>query len=677
MELARLVSQGRLSEAIGSSTVDVDHAIRTMDFDRAVPETVASLPPDTRVWLQAYIDGVNHYLMNVEDLPQEFKVAGLERQPWTIADLLTISRIGGSDANWSVWITLLKLREREDWPQVWARIVETGSGARSTFDGMEVDEFDSVLGAYRRAGSNALAIAPQRTRTGTALFAADPHVGYLAPTIWLLAGLKSPSYHVVGIMPTGHPFFALGRNPVAAWGGTNLYAASSSFYDVSAVSAEDISVRVEPIRVGSGRTVDVEVRETEYGPIISDIPQLQGFNLPDTALKWVGHLPSDETSAMLAANRATSFEEFRAAFGPYAVSSMNMVYADVNGNIGQIQAARLPRRELDIPDDIVRPPHEVEPYWQSFVDATDLPALHNPPQGYVATANNRPPQGDVPVGIFFSTNDRITRINELFAGWDKIGVEELQALQQDVYMAGSVRLRDVMIAKIDELGLARGASTDERQLLEEVREWDGHYRAESKGALAYELLRRAVIAAKAGEAFGSENLTGLTDVIGDEFSLEAYLEEGNQREVATVLRSAIAMGAEEAKGKADWGSVHRLQLVHPFTAIPLVGDRYRFGDEPIGGSTQTLMKSGHNPGGEDFTPYHGASARFISDLSDLDANYFVLVGGQDGWLNSANFLDQMPLFLAGEYIQLPLRLEKVRARAVETQVLNQGAGAVN
>jgi penicillin G amidase len=59
---------------------------------------------------------------------------------------------------------------------------------------------------------------------------------------------------------------------------------------------------------------------------------------------------------------------------------------------------------------------------------------------------------------------------------------------------------------------------------------------------------------------------------------------------------------------------------------------------------------------------YGSNARHISDLSDMDRNWFVLLGGQDGWLNSSTFLDQVPLWLEGEYVEMPLRLETVRAR---------------
>jgi penicillin amidase len=107
--------------------------------------------------------------------------------------------------------------------------------------------------------------------------------------------------------------------------------------------------------------------------------------------------------------------------------------------------------------------------------------------------------------------------------------------------------------------------------------------------------------------------------------------------------------------------MHRLMLRHPLAFLPLIGGRYRFADYPIGGSTDSLMKTAHGATDERHRASYGANARHISDLGDLDSNYFVILGGQDGWLNSATFLDQVPLWLEGRYITMPLRLETVQA----------------
>ena len=87
------------------------------------------------------------------------------------------------------------------------------------------------MAAYARSGSNSFAVSGNRSTTGAPIIASDPHLGFLIPNLWFIAGLKSPSYHVVGLMPVGVPIFALGRNRHIAWGGTNMRNEATDFVD--------------------------------------------------------------------------------------------------------------------------------------------------------------------------------------------------------------------------------------------------------------------------------------------------------------------------------------------------------------------------------------------------------------------------------------------------------------
>ena len=216
---------------------------------------------------------------------------------------------------------------------------------------------DDILRGLSRSGSNSLAIAGRRTKTGAALMANDPHLGLVLPNLWLLAGVKSPSFHAVGLMVPGLPFFAVGRNKMIAWGGTNMRAASSDLYDASKLAPGAITTRKETVKVRWWFDQEVSVRETALGPIISDAPLIETGTGKPLALAWVGHQQSDEITAMLKVSRAGSFAEFKKAFESFAVSAQNMLYADVEGNIGQVMAMRLPVRSARPPRDLVLDPN--------------------------------------------------------------------------------------------------------------------------------------------------------------------------------------------------------------------------------------------------------------------------------------------------------------------------------
>ncbi|CAN0574384.1 unnamed protein product, partial [Laminaria digitata] len=241
----------------------------------------------------------------------------------------------------------------------------------------------------------------------------DPHLGITVPNIWLIMGVHSPSYHIVGLSVPGLPIFAIGRNPHISWGGTNMRAASSDLVDISAVPAADITTRQEKIKVRWWFDRDLSVRETRWGPVLSDAPLLKSEDGPQFALRWAGHQVSDEVGAMMKVSKATNFQEFRQAFKTFAVSGQNMLYADIEGNIGQVSAVKLPSRENGLPADILVTPAQSNAAWSQMADVSSLPVTINPAEGFLLSANNRPAPADIPLGYFFSPDDRMIRMREI------------------------------------------------------------------------------------------------------------------------------------------------------------------------------------------------------------------------------------------------------------------------
>jgi penicillin amidase len=93
-------------------------------------------------------------------------------------------------------------------------------------------------------------------------------------------------------------------------------------------------------------------------------------------------------------NRAANFEDFREAAREFAVPAQNLVYADVDGNIGYQMPGNIPIREsgdgrYPVPgwtDD-----HE----WKGYIPFDELPYLYNPPEDFISTANNQVPPNDI------------------------------------------------------------------------------------------------------------------------------------------------------------------------------------------------------------------------------------------------------------------------------------------
>jgi penicillin amidase len=72
------------------------------------------------------------------------------------------------------------------------------------------------------------------------------------------------------------------------------------------------------------------------------------------------------------------------------------------------------------------------------------------------------------------------------------------------------------------------------------------------------------------------------------------------------------------------------------------------------------MKTAHTITNKRHNSFYGANSRFITRLKNPDDNYFVLLGGQDGWVGSPYLTDQIELWRQGQYIQVPLTVDSVK-----------------
>ena len=250
------------------------------------------------------------------------------------------------------------------------------------------------------------------------------------------------------------------------------------------------------------------------------------------------------------------------------------------------------------------------------------------------------------MGWFFSPKDRTERMTALLREHEKIAFGELAALQRDVALPFALALRDRLCA----------LSGDDA-LLDALRAWDGRYDAASPGALAFEL----VLAHLLRSVLPPGRLALYSAVWHGRRLLAHELDALAPERLSTAVQQAYAAARPAFVGLRHWGAAHRLRLAHPFGAIPAIGRRFRFVDWPWPGSSDTVFKSAHGLVTGRHAVAYGSNARYVFDLSDLDSNRLVLLGGQDGVPGSPGFLDQTELFRRGEHITVPL--DRATARA--------------
>ncbi len=643
MELLRRIAQGRICEMIGRAGLDADIALRTIDLGRMVPEIIASLPDATRLWANGFLAGVNHVIRHSPALPPEHALLGFDRTLWTLDDLVTLGRLTAADMTWMLSTKLLKFRAGMDptaWSALWPELAASGAPNPA-------GKLAAPLSALAR-GSNSAAIAASRSASGGAMIASDPHVGLMLPSTWLACGLAAPGFTAAGLMIPGVPYVAIGRNEKIAWGATNLHAASSAFVDLTAEPASAFTDREVEIAVRGGASQRARLRESRFGPVISDI-KLLGLPHP-TALAWAGHRASDELSAMLALNRAGNFTEFQHALRGFAVQGYSFTYADVAGQVGLVRAGHVPYR-AKLPPDLL----EQGEVMDRLVNLAETKAVFAPPKDFVVSANEDP-QTQILAGFFFAPMDRAARLAQLLDRHE-ITPADMMALQVDTSSMPALALRDA---------LAERAAALRITLPSAFLGWDGAYALHSAGALAFE----AVLGETMRTLFGAQELAPLLAVWTSRKLLGSRLLAAPD----AALRPALARAARRARKilarHGSWGEAHRLLLAHPLARLPLIGAKFGKFSFGVPGSNDTLYKTGH-----DLVPRHGrhrvtygASARHFADCADPDSNFVVILGGQDGWIGSINAADQIPLWRANAYLELPLSQTR-RAKAFPNRLV--------
>ncbi len=646
METIRRIALSRAKELVFEFGDQVDTYTKLLDLGRKSADIYAHLPPDSKQWLDRYVQGINDY-KNSHPLPFDFAFFDIENEQWSPIDSITMARLSGIDINWLSQFQLLEIYNKPSWQEIWQELHQNEEDVSEATQRLKAAA--AILFQPTKSGSNAWAIAPKRSKNGSALMAADPHLGFSLPNFWVLGGLKSPSYHTVGASFPGFPIFAFGRNTHLAWSGTHMRAATS---DLVAISSQTI-LKDRGYKLGGsffGEKI-FDAQDSEYGPIISPLFE----TTTQISIKWMGHHVSDELTAGLKMMRSQNPIQFRKALESWSLPPQNFLYADNQGNIGQVFATHLPKRSNGKPTNLLISEQEARNNWKTFFNSSDLPYIENPADGYIISANNKPTVStDWPIGWHFADPQRFNRATSLIKKHGKVNISDLSAMQLDVYSKEDHLFRDEIVMRLEKNNI-------DTWLLERLKNWDGNYSLNSKGAPAYEAMLygfREVISFDVGEI-----PIDITDIyvsygLVKEKWLQ-HIDSQSKAKKAKTLRLIVSFAKSWLDPSYTWGDIHRIVLQHPAGMIPLIGNQFKFANIPTGGSRNTILKSNHKFENDVHESFYGSQSRFVSELNDVDSNYFLLLGGQDGWLQNESYLSMVPLWQKGEYIQIPLLTETV------------------
>ena len=530
--VTRIIGQGRGAELLdgGDDMVAIDTFFRRVDLAGGVQAQVQLLSPRHRALLEAYSDGVNRAL--TARRPWELALLRHRPEPWGPADCVLMGRLIG-------YVGLAQTQgEAERWIVQMLRggvsvtILDELFGGRiagfdeSLLDGLRIEDTlvpDSIRwhpAAPSVAGSNAWALAPARTASGTPLFAGDPHLEInRLPAVWYEAVLEGPQGWIAGGSMPGAPAILVGRNDAVAWAPTYAYA------DVIDSWAEDcrdgcfrreadgsdrwepFDARDEVVHRRGSNPLRLRFYDNLHGTLGGD-PHVPGRYL---ATRWAGR---DGGAVSLAAvldlpGARTSGEA--GALLSRLEWAFNWVLADRDGSIAYRMSGRIPRRPPGASGLLPLAGWRLEEDWQGFHDADDLPQRADPPSGWLATANedlNRFGRAQ-PINLA-GPPYRAQRLAELLGARSDWTIDAVSHLQMD---AVSLQARRFMRV------LAPLLAGDER--FAAIRAWDGSY-DDARSAAWFEAFYAAAVDAVLRWACGAEAalfVTTQTDLVANYFWL--------------------------------------------------------------------------------------------------------------------------------------------------------------
>lgn len=327
-----------------------------------------------------------------------------------------------------------------------------------------VARFGSPRIKRRYGASNDWVVGGNRTASGLPLLSNDPHLSFYAPSVWILNHISVPPIgkDVIGASFVGVPGVVLGHNSFIAWGVTNTGADVQDLYIMTEPPGDDTqylvngsfvpyTIRNEVVKVKGNADVIVRVRVSIYGPVVTDNGVIKGINTP-LSMRWISTdatTPDTTLDAFLGLQSATDWTSFRAALSTYIAPSQNFVYADKAGNFGYQMSGAVPQRNpgAGYTGAWPSPGDGNETFvWGPRIPFDAMPRTYNPPEGFIATANNRVTPAGYPLFITADWDEgsdgyRASRISDMIVSGSPVNtVSSMQAIQQDTvtYLARDI-----------------------------------------------------------------------------------------------------------------------------------------------------------------------------------------------------------------------------------------------
>ncbi len=707
IEFYRAIIKGEAAAILGTSMLSSDIDMRVLNVYGNAERQFQYLDEETKQVLHWYCEGFNEYLrVGKDEFPLELGLLGIEPTPLKPIDIVSVTHFVGLFHSQNLNDEILSLNLASQMTEATELLplavnldrskpldfsldslprLETTPAKKIAFS-----EMPSPLLPYPKLGSNNWAISGQKSKSGKPILANDPHIdARVLPGTFYPVGLICPDFKAVGIATPGIPGLISGRNEYVAFGITNAYGDSQDlfleetdgeFY-IQDSTEVPFQVRKEIITVKDSADVELNIRTTQRGPIISDFPI---YNIQtDDVVSFRWSLAETKSSSVGFHRLLESKSALEMRETLYNMDNMffNFVMADVEGNIAHQATGLVPIRS-DKNGQLPKPVG-YGTTWNGFISKNEMPHMVNPERGWVGTANHDTRPDDYPYYYsgHFSPFYRYERLKEVFDTTKTFEADDLWELIFDVKNMQAEKLVPIFVSFLEK-------NEETKDIATILEEWNREDEIKEVGAAVYNVLYNELL------------FLILDDELPDELEkmywenvyywnqrLDSLMLTGHhfidnigtpQKEtlsdlvVASGLRTKEILTEKLGSNQKDW-KWGNLNTVYFYSPIKQSG----FGSKLLGaellpkqGSNQTLNRAGSVKNREHkYDTSWFSSFRMVADMNDSEKIMGVVSGGSAARIFHPYYKSQLEQWKTGEWIPYWISEEKIMEHAQHELIL--------
>ncbi|UAM97834.1 penicillin acylase family protein [Polaribacter litorisediminis] len=696
IEFYRALIKGEAASLVGSSMLQSDIKMRVLNLVGNAKRSYQYLDAETKKMLDWYCEGFNEYLkVGKDEFPVELSLLGIKPTPLTPQDIISVTHFVGlfhsqnlEDEVLSLNLAasmdkaseLLPLSINLDRTKELKITTDSISLAFSSQTHKLFHQLENPMVSYPKLGSNNWAISGKKSQSGKPILSNDPHVdARILPGLFYPIGLFCPEFKAVGIATPGIPGLISGRNEFVSFGVTNAYGDSQDLFieDVEGAfymqeeNKIPFTKRKETIKVKDSANVEIEIRHTKRGPVISDFDVFNILTDDVVSLRWSLAETKSNSMGLERILETKNVFEFREALKGMDNMFFNYAIADVEGNIAHQATGLVPVRRNKTGE--VPSKANQQDNWLGFIPKDSLPHMINPERGWIGTANNDTRPDDYPYyySNHFSPYYRYQRITELLSENKKFNAQDIWQMIFDVKNMQAEALTPLFVAALE---------TEEttKDIAAILKKWNYKDGINEVGASVYNVLYNELLYLVLNDELPDE----LEDMYWENVyywnqkvdgfitSENAFIDNIDTPQKETLSELIVEAGLKTKQLLTErlganqndwtWGKIHTIHFVSPIKKEGFGSGLLGAELLPKAGSNQTLNRGGFIKNIEHkFETSWFSSFRMVADMNDKEKMIGILSGGSAARIFHPYYKSQLEKWKTGEYIPYWISKEKV------------------